>query len=61
MRQMKFDKKCKHDQGKVNVDVSEDTKCWLYSKVTPSMNEINDNWMSKIDLEQINLNLMKYA
>ena len=33
----------------------------IYSKVSQRLDEINYHWMSKIDLEQVELNLMKYA
>ena len=45
-----FEKKCKREQGRGNVDVSEDTKCGLYSKASLWLNAINDHWMYKIDL-----------
>ena len=54
-----FDKKCKCEQGRVNVDVSKDTKRGLYMKSWTWLNAIEDHWMSNIDLEQVNLNLMK--
>ena len=53
--------KCKREQGRGNVDVSEDTKRGIYSKSSTWINAINDHGMSKIDLEQVNLNLMKTA
>ena len=56
-----FEKKCKPEQGRGNVDVSEDTKHGLYSKASPWLNAIDEHWMSKIDLEQVNLILMKTA
>ena len=40
------------------MDISEDTKIGLNSKSSLSINKIDNNWMSKIDLEQVNLNLM---
>ena len=55
------EKKCKSDQGRVNVDVYEYYKRGIYSKASPWLNEIDDPWMYKIDLEQVNLNLMKNA
>ena len=45
-----FEKKCKSDQGRGNVDTSEDTKRGLYSKSSPCLNAIDDHWMSKIDI-----------
>ena len=53
-----FEKKCKREQGRGNVDVYEDTRRGLYSKASPWINEIGDHWMSNIDLEQVNLNLI---
>ena len=44
-----------------NVDVFEGTKFGIYSKASQWLNTIDDNWMSKIDLEQLNLNLMNTA
>ena len=44
-----------------NVDVSEDTKCGLYSKALPWIHEIDDHWMSKIDLGQVKLKLTRTA
>ena len=43
------------------MDVYEDTKSGLYSKASPWINEIDDHWMYKVDLEQVNLNLMNTA
>ena len=40
------------------MDVSENTNRGIYSKVSPWLNEIDDNLISNIDLEQVNLNLM---
>ena len=57
MNREDFDKKCKHEKGRGDMDVSEDTKCGIYSKKSTWLNEIDDHWMSKIDLEQVNLNL----
>ena len=45
-----FEKKCKREQSRGNVDVSEDTKHGLYSKASPWINAIDDHWMSNIDL-----------
>ena len=59
MRREESDNKCKHEQGRGNVDIFEDTKHGLYSKALPWINAIYDFWMSKIDLEQVNLKLMK--
>ena len=59
MRGEQSDNNCKREQGRGNVDIFEDTKHGLYSKASPWINEIYDNWMSKIDLEQVNLKLMK--
>ena len=56
-----FEKKCKRDQGRVNVDVSEDTKRGIYSKSSPWLDAIDDHWMSNTDLEQVKINLMKNA
>ena len=53
--------KCKREQGRGNMEVSEDTKRGLYSKSLPWLNAIDDYWMSKIDLEHVNLNLTKTA
>ena len=46
-----FEKKCNCDQCGGNVDVYEDTKRGLYNKASPWINEIYDNYMSKIALE----------
>ena len=54
-----FEKKCKREQGRGNVDVSEDTNRGIYSKASSSINNMDYPWMSKIDLEQVTLNLMK--
>ena len=54
-----FEKKYKIEKGRSNLDVYEDTKCGLYSKEFPWINAIDNHWMSNIDLEQVNLNLMK--
>ena len=43
----------------LNVGLCEDDNNGLYSKSSPWINEIYDNWMSNIYLENINLNLMK--
>ena len=43
------------------MDVSEDTKSGIYSKASPWLNTIHDQWISNIDLEQVNINLMKTA
>ena len=40
------------------MGISEDTKCGIYSKASPWINAIDDNWMSNIDLKKVNLNLM---
>ena len=56
-----FEKKCKREQDKGNLDVSEDTKRRLYSKSSPRPNAIDGHWMSNIDLEQVNINPMKTA
>ena len=53
-----FEKKCRRDQGRGNVDISEYTKSGLYSKASPWINTIGDKWMSKIDIKQVNLNPM---
>ena len=54
-----FQNKCKSEQGRGDMDMSEDTNIGLYSKALPCINVIDDHWISKIDLEQVNLNLMK--
>ena len=54
-----FEKKCKRDQGRVNVDVSEDTKRGIYSKSSPWIDAIDYHWMSNTDLEQAKINLTK--
>ena len=41
------------------MGVSEDTKCGLYSKASPCLNAIDNQYISKIDIEQVNINLMK--
>ena len=41
------------------MGISEDANRALYSKDSPWLNEIDDHWMSRIDLEQVKLNLMK--
>ena len=56
-----FENKCRREQGRVNVGVSEDTKRRIYNKALPWINEIDDNWMYKINLGQENLNLMNTA
>ena len=61
MSRDEFEKKCKRDQGMGNIDVYEYTNCGLYSKASPCINEIDDHWMYKIDLKQVNLNLMNTA
>ena len=33
----------------------------IHSKALQIQNEINDQWMSKIDIEHVDLNLMNYA
>ena len=43
------------------MGVSEYTKCGIYSKAYPWLNAIDDHWMSNIDLEQVNLNLINTA
>ena len=53
-----FDKKCKRDQDRGNVDVSEDAKCGIYSKASQCLNTIYDHWMYNIDLEQLIINLI---
>ena len=50
MSQEDFEKNCKWEQGKVTFYVYEDTNRMLYSKVSPRLNEINDQWKPKIDL-----------
>ena len=45
-----FEKKCKHEKGRGNVEVSENTKRGLYSKAPPWLNIIDDLWMSNIDI-----------
>ena len=56
-----FEKNCKHEQGRGNVDVSEDIKRGIYSKASLCINAIDYHWMSKIDIEQVNLNPMNTA
>ena len=56
-----FKKKCKCEEGRVNVDVSKYTKDSIYSKYSTWMNKIDDNWMSKIDIKQVNLDQMMSA
>ena len=56
-----FEKKCNREQGRGYVGVSEDTNRGLYSKASPWINAIYDHWISNIDLEHMNLNLMKTA
>ena len=41
------------------MDVSEYTKRTIYSKSSPWINAVYDNWMNKIYLERVELNLMK--
>ena len=53
-----FENKCKRDQGRCGVDVSEDTNHCIYSKSLPWLNSIFDHSMSNLDIEQVNLNLM---
>ena len=48
MRGEDFEKKCKREQGRGNVDVSEDTNRRLYSKASPWLNAIDYHYMSKI-------------
>ena len=50
MSEEEFEKKCKRDKGRGNVDVSEYTKHRIYSKYSPWINAIYDHWMYKIDL-----------
>ena len=38
MSREEFENKCKREQGRVNVDVSEDTKRVIYSKASPWLN-----------------------
>ena len=54
-----YEKKCKREQGRGDVDVSEYTKRRIYSKASPRSNSIEYHWMSNIDIEQVNLNLIK--
>ena len=41
--------------------VYEETNRRIYSKDSPWINAIDDNWMSKSDLEHVKLNPMKTA
>ena len=43
-----FEKNCKREQYRGNVDISEDTKRGIYSKTSPRINAIDDHWMSNI-------------
>ena len=56
-----FDNKCKREKDRGNVDVSKDTNRGIYIKSSTWLNAMDYHWMSKIDLEQVNLNLMKTA
>ena len=38
-----FEKKCKCEQGRDNVEVSEDTRHRIYSKASPWINAIDDH------------------
>ena len=58
MRGYEFEKKSKRDQERENVDLYEDTKRGIYSEALPWINKMDDQWLSKIYLEQVNLNLM---
>ena len=40
------------------MEISEDTKRGLYGESLPLIKSIDDHWMSKIDVEKINLKLM---
>ena len=59
MRREECDNKCKREQGRGNVDIFKNTKHGLYSKASPWINASYDNWMFKIDLEQVHTKLMK--
>ena len=37
------------------------TKSGQYSKASPCLNSVDDHWISKIYIEQVNLNLMSTA
>ena len=54
-----FDKKCKCERGRGNMDISEDTKRGIYSKESSWINAIDDHWMSNVNIEQVDLNLIK--
>ena len=45
-----FEKKCKREKGRGNVNVSEDTNHGIYSKASPLLNAVGDDWISRIDL-----------
>ena len=59
MREEYFENKYKHNQGRGNVEPSEDTNCGLYSQVLTWINLFDYNCMPNIYLEQVKLNLMK--
>ena len=41
------------------MDVFEDTNRVIYSKASPWINAIGYQWMSRIDIEQVNLDLIE--
>ena len=43
------------------MHVPEENKRRLYCKALSWLNSIDDHWMSNIDIEQMNLNLMNIA
>ena len=57
----KFKKMFKHEQGRGNVDVSDEKNNGLYSKTSPGINAIDYYWMLKIGIKEVQLNLMKTA
>ena len=53
-----LEKKLKHEKVRSNVELSKYNKHGLYNKSSPWLIGIDDHWMYKIDLYQVNLNLM---
>ena len=43
------------------MDISGETTRGTYSKASSWINSIGDHWMSKIDIKEVNRNLMKTA
>ena len=56
-----LDNKCKREKGRGNVGVPEDTMRGIESKTSQWLNAIHDQWMYKLDIEQVILNLTKTA